>query len=142
MNVATPMAKFEVREVLKGADALGGAKLIEAPFFDEKPLGGDYLILGTQQGGHRLGSPLRPHAAKPQVCLRDRQAAGCSGPERLAYFQNYFEDSEDLLKNDSYYEFALAPYTMLQAMKDECSTTSWSLGCRTRWSRSAIAGFI
>jgi len=51
LNVATPMAKFEVREVLKGADALGGAKVVEAPFFDEKPLGGDYLILGTQQGG-------------------------------------------------------------------------------------------
>ena len=53
------------------------------------------------------------------------------GPERLAYFQNYFEDTEDLLKNDSYYEFALAPYH--DAASDEgaeCSTTSWSLGCK------------
>ncbi len=71
LNVATPMAKFEIREVLKGADALAGAKLVEAPFFDEKPLGGEYLILGAT-AGRRLGAAVCPHAAQPQICFRDR----------------------------------------------------------------------
>ncbi len=48
LNVAPPIAKFAVIEVLKGTAALGSAKQVKAPFFDDKPLGGRYLILGQQ----------------------------------------------------------------------------------------------
>ncbi|HEX4000340.1 MAG TPA: hypothetical protein VHX65_17445 [Pirellulales bacterium] len=116
LNVATPMATFEVEEVLKGAAAFGSVKKIEAPFFDEKPLGGEYLILGTEQSG--LGwAPPYALSARSRKYVSEIVKLPALGPERLAYFQNYMEDKEDLLKNDSYYEFALAPYTMLQAMK-------------------------
>jgi len=116
LNVATPMAKFEIQEVLKGAETYGSVKVIEAPFFDEKPLGGEYLILGTEQSGLAWAPPyaLSPRSRK---YVSEIVKLPASGTERLAYFQNYFEDSEDLLKNDAYYEFALAPYTALQAMK-------------------------
>jgi hypothetical protein len=116
LNVATPMAKFEIREVLKGADALAGAKLVEAPFFDDKPLGGEYLILGAQPPAVVWAPPyaLTPRSRK---YVSEIVKLPVSGTERLAYFENYFEDTEDLLKNDSYYEFALAPYPALQAMK-------------------------
>jgi hypothetical protein len=118
LNVATPMATFEIREVLKGAEAIGGVKTVEAPFFDDKPLGGDYLILGMQQGGIVWAPPyvLSPRSRK---YVSEIVKLPLAGTKRLAYFQNYFEDSEDLLKNDAYYEFALAPYPALQAMKEQ-----------------------
>jgi hypothetical protein len=124
LNVATPMAKFELQEVLKGpadvqalkTDKDGHPSFVEAPFFDDKPLGGEYMILGTEQQGL---------AWAPPYALTQRSRKYVSeivklpplGNDRLAYFQNYLEDSEDLLKNDAYYEFALAPYTSLQALK-------------------------
>ena len=48
LTVAAPVATFTVLEVLKGSAALGAVKQIEAPLFDEQPLGGEYLILGAQ----------------------------------------------------------------------------------------------
>jgi hypothetical protein len=41
------------------------------------------------------------------------------GPERLTFFQDYFEDKESVLAFDAYDEFARAPYEDLIAMKDQ-----------------------
>jgi len=41
------------------------------------------------------------------------------GVKRLAYFQDHLEDPEELLARDSYDEFALAPYSILQTMKGQ-----------------------
>ncbi len=118
LNVATPMAKFQVQEVLRGAAAFGNVKMIEAPFFDDKPLGGEYLVLGTVQSGLAFAPPYALTERSRQYASQVMKLPPLS-TARLVFFQNYFEDKEDLLKNDAYYEFALAPYTALQAMKVE-----------------------
>lgn len=118
LNVATPMAKFVVQEVLRGAAAFGNVKTIEAPFFDEKPLGGEYLVLGTTQSGLAFAPPYALTERSRKYASEIMKLPPLS-TKRLVFFQNYFEDKEDLLKNDAYYEFALAPYTALQAMKAE-----------------------
>ncbi len=116
LNVAPRMAKFTVVEVLRGAAALGSIKQIEAPFFDEQPLGGEYLIYGIQSSDIEWGAPL-------QLTTRSRSyLAGSAklppqGPERLAYFQDYLEDPESLLANDAFNEFAQAPYAEVQQLK-------------------------
>jgi hypothetical protein len=51
--------------------------------------------------------------------LSDIQALPEKGPERLVFFQNYFEDKESVLAFDAYDEFAQAPYEDLIAMKDQ-----------------------
>jgi hypothetical protein len=116
LNVATPMAKFEVQEVLKGPADVRSLKTVEAPFFDDKPLGGEYMILGTEQSGLAWAPPYAL-TARSRKYVSEIVKLPALGNERLTYFQNYFEDGEDLLKNDSYYEFALAPYAALQTMK-------------------------
>ena len=41
------------------------------------------------------------------------------GPERLIFFQDYFEDEEPVLAFDAYDEYARAPYEDLIGMKDQ-----------------------
>ena len=42
-----------------------------------------------------------------------------AGPERLEFFQQYFEDKDDLLARDAYDEFAKAPYDIVQVAQAE-----------------------
>ena len=116
LNVAPPIAKFAVLEVLKGAAALGSAKLVESPFFDDKPLGGEYLILGAQPPAIVWAPPYsltpRSHKYISQIVKLPP-----SGPDRIAYYQEYLDDKEDLLSRDAFDEFALAPYPDLQKLK-------------------------
>jgi hypothetical protein len=51
--------------------------------------------------------------------LQTIQSLPASGPERLAFFQNYFEDKERVLAFDAYDEFAQAPYEDVIALKDK-----------------------
>ena len=128
------------RKCSKEPRPIGSVKTVDAPFFDDKPLGGEYLILGTEQGGLASAPPyaLSPRSRKYVSEIVKLPPLG-TGPKvapnvsRLTYFQNYFEDQEDLLKNDAFYEFTLAPYT--DAASDQsrtCSTTSLPIGCKTR----------
>ena len=116
LNVAPRMAKFAVVEVLRGAAALGSIKQIEAPFFDEQPLGGEYLIYGSQSSDIEWGAPLQL-SPRSRRYLADSMILPPQGPERLAYFQNYLEDPESLLGNDAFNEFAQAPYAQVQQLK-------------------------
>lgn len=123
LSVATPMARFEVQEALKGAAAIEGTKVIEAPFFGDKPVGGEYLVLGTLSPDV-VWSP--PYALSPRSrkYVSEMVKLPPSGAERLAYFQDFLEDKEDLLRNDSGYEFALAPIRLCRTSRRGCGTTS------------------
>jgi len=116
LSIATPMARFEIQEALKGAASIEDTKVIEAPFFGDKPVGGEYLILGTLSPDV-VWSP--PYALSPRSrkYVSEIVKLPPSGAERLVYFQDFLEDREDLLRNDSGYEFALAPYSALQDLK-------------------------
>src|SRR5436305_3276688 len=105
-------------EVLKGKEALGAATKIPAPFVDEKPLGGEYLVQGAQPPALIWGPPiaLTPHSHK---YLTDLIKLPENSRERLAFLINFLGDSEELLARDSYDEFALAPYAALKAIKDQ-----------------------
>ena len=116
LNVAPPIAKFAVIEVLKGAAALGSAKQVEAPFFDDKPLGGEYLILG-QQPPAIVWAPPTLLTPRSRQYISEIVKLPASGVERIAYYQEYLDDKEDLLSRDAFDEFALAPYPDLQKLK-------------------------
>jgi hypothetical protein len=116
LNIAPPQAKFKILEVLRGQAALADVKEIEAPFFDDKPVGGEYLILGAQPPAVMWSPPyaLTPRSRK---YVSDIGKFPAAVPARLVFFQDYLEDKEDMLNRDSFDEFALAPYSDLQAIK-------------------------
>src|SRR5436305_12953784 len=48
LNIDPPVAKFEIVDVLKGADQVAGEKQIEVVYFDDKPVGTELLVEGAQ----------------------------------------------------------------------------------------------
>jgi hypothetical protein len=118
LDVSTPMATLEVVEVLKGKETLGTLTRIQAPFFDDKPLGGEYLVQGAQPPALIWGPPiaLTPHSHQYLIDLIKLPE---NSPERLVFLIDYLGDREELLSRDSYDEFALAPYAALKAIKDK-----------------------
>ncbi len=114
---------FEVITALKGEEHLarqpGAAKpyKVKILYFGEQPIGTKFLAFGIDPTNLAWGTP---------VVMNDRSIAYTSqllklpesGADRLAFFQNYFEDEDPLLAADAYDEFAKAPYSDLVALKD------------------------
>ena len=63
--------------------------------------------------GRRRCRCRRPRSSTSESCPR----VPASGPERLAFFQEYLEHEDPLLAQDAYDEFARAPYADVQALK-------------------------
>lgn len=111
-------SKFQIVEVIKGQKLLGDMKSLEILYFGEGKVGGRFILTGIDPPQIVWSTPtlLSPAAEK---YVRDAMSLPKSGPERLAYFQNFLEGKEELLARDSYDEFARAPYADVVAMKDK-----------------------
>ena len=118
LNITPQTATFAVVEVLKGADALAGAKRIEVVYFDDFPIGTEFLIEGTQPPAIVWTPPLAltPRSHK---YISDLMTLPADIPQRLLFMMKYLNDKEQLLSTDSYDEFAVAPYSALKAIKDK-----------------------
>jgi len=117
-DAATASAKFRIVKVLRGEDKLGGAKELDVVYFGEDKPGKKFLITGIA-----AITPDKIDWTTP-VPLSDRAveyvgkllALPEAGVERLAFFQEYLEDEDPLLAQDSYDEFARAPYSEVIAL--------------------------
>jgi hypothetical protein len=117
LNIDPPTAKFEIVEVLKGADLVVGEKQIEVVYFDDKPIGTEFLIEGAQPPVIAWTPPvaLTPRSHK---YLAELMKLPDDWSKRLPYLMSYLGDKEELLDSDAYDEFALAPYAALKSIKD------------------------
>jgi hypothetical protein len=118
LNVETPVGKFEIVEVLKGADQVAGEKVIEVAYFDDKPVGTEFLVEGAQPPVIAWTPPVAL-TSRSHKYLSDLMKLPADGAERLLYLMDFLSDKEELLASDSYDEFALAPYSALKAIKDK-----------------------
>ena len=118
LNIDPPVAKFEIVEVLKGADQVAGEKQIDVVYFDDKPVGTEFLIEGAQPPVIAWTPPIAV-TARSHKYLSNLMKMSADGPERLIYLMDFLGDKEELLASDSYDEFALAPYAALKAIKDK-----------------------
>ena len=117
-----PKGKFEVVEVLKGADlvAVAGhagpdATPIETIMLEEKPVGTLYLLMGVEPPALVWSSPIRV-SDRAVDYLRALATLPEKGADRLAFFQQHLEDEDETLARDAYDEFAVAPYPDVQAL--------------------------
>jgi hypothetical protein len=120
-----PKGKFEVVEVLKGADlvaeaGLSGAdaKPIETIMLEEKPIGSLFLLMGVEPPDLVWSSPIRV-GDRAVAYVRRLGDLPEKGPDRLAFFQDHLEDEDDTLARDAYDEFAVAPYADIRGLKDK-----------------------
>ena len=107
---------FEITKVLKGADALGKTKQIKILYFGQQPQGTQFLVFGIdpKNWAWTTPTPLDERSAKYVTALIGLPEKGA---ERLAFFQEYLEDSSTVLANDAYDEFARAPYAEVKDLK-------------------------
>lgn len=109
---------FEIVEVLKGADIVGPAKSLETLYFGSDPVGKEFLVMATKDGDKLAWTtpiPITP-AVKPY--LKTALTLPKSGADRLVFFQDYLEGSDEMLARDAYDEFAKAPYKEVIDLKD------------------------
>ena len=117
-NAAPAKATFEVTDVLKGESLLPTKKEIEVLYFGEAPVGTEFLVMGIEPPAVVWSTPI-------EMTPRSREYVGKlmklpkEGHERLAFFQDYLEDKEEMLARDAYDEFANAPYKSVKDLKSQ-----------------------
>lgn len=119
-------ALFVVVEPLRGNSSQPGDEL-KIVYFGEDPPEKRFMItsfslnLGEDKPitGERVewGTPL-PLSDAAVEYVKQLESVPEKGPDRLAFFQEYFEHPDPLLAQDAYDEFARAPYEVIIAFKD------------------------
>jgi len=124
-----PKGKFAVVEVLKGADLVAEAghsvadgTPIETILLEEKPVGTLFLLMGIEPPKLVWSSPI-PVSERAVQYLRKLASLPEKGPDRLAFFQQHLEDSDETLARDAYDEFAVAPYADVRGLADRMDPT-------------------
>ncbi len=111
-----PKAKFLITEVIKGQELLKESKTIETIYFGAPKKDRKYLIMGVDPPNLMWSTPLAI-SDKSYTYLRELSGIAKEGADRLAFFQKYLEDEDELLARDAYDEFARAPYADVKALK-------------------------
>jgi hypothetical protein len=111
-----PKAKFKVAKVVKGESLVKPDQMIETIYFGEAPKGKPFLIMGVDPQNLMWSTPLllseRAREYIPRLLTLPKE-----GAQRLEFFQEYLEDSDELLARDAYDEFAKAPYSAVIELK-------------------------
>ena len=112
-----PKASMEITKVLKGNKYVREGMKFNVVVVGTYPIGQEFLVMGVDPPNISWTTPMK---ASDRVFgyLETIQSLPESGFERLAFFQDYFEDKESILAFDAYDEFAKAPYEDLVALKD------------------------
>jgi hypothetical protein len=110
-------AGFDIVEVLKGADVVGPAKSFETLYFGAEPLGKEFLVMATSDQGKLAWTTPIPITPSVKPYLKTALTLPKSGADRLAFFQDYLEGSQEMLARDAYDEFAKAPYKEVIELK-------------------------
>ncbi len=113
-----PDGQFEIVGVLKGGDIVTTGMTFSTQLVGVYPIGQKFLVMGQGVPDVAWTTPMK---ASDRVFeyLKTIRGLPAKGPERLTFFQDYFEDKEKILAFDAYDEFASAPYEDLIAMRDQ-----------------------
>ena len=112
-----PKATFEITKVLKGQKSVDAGMTFKALLVGRYKPGKEFLVMGVDPPTIVWTTPIK--ASKRLIkYLEDIQSLPESGADRLAFFQEYFEDDVTSIAFDAYDEFAKAPYSDLVDLKD------------------------
>lgn len=112
-----PKAQLEVIRVFKGERFIQSGTRFEALLVGAYPADQEFLVMGVDPPFLVWSTPMK---STPRLVeyLEAIQELPDKGPDRLVFFQEYFEDAESALAFDAYDEFATSTYEDLIAMKD------------------------
>ena len=135
-----PKATFEIAQILKGERFVKPGMKFKTLLVGRYPLGHEFLVMGVDPPNVAWSTPMK---TSPRVTeyLTKIQTLPPTGPDRLAFFQKYFEDPEPVLAFDAYDEFAVAPYEDLVALKprmEHDQLVQWVKGPNTSVNRRRL----
>ncbi|MGE0534643.1 MAG: hypothetical protein AB7O68_06685 [Pirellulales bacterium] len=121
------LARFEIVKVLKGGDVeietpaglkkLADVREIEVTYFGQDEIGRSFLIMGIDAPKIAWNTPIALTDQAVDYVSKLPELPE-SGPDRLAYFQEYLEYPEEMIARDSYDEFAKCTFTEVKGLKD------------------------
>lgn len=140
IDAELPKAEFEVVRVLRGGEHIETDAIFRVLLVGEYPVGQEFVVMGVNPPGFIWSTPLK---ATPRVVEYVEMLGKLpeKGPERLNFFQKYFEDEESVLAFDAYDEFARAPYEDVLALKDKMDhdqLVKWILNPETSVNRRRL----
>jgi hypothetical protein len=112
-----PKAKFRIQDVIKGSEFVNKGDVVEVLYFGEANKERLYLLMGTDPPRVVWSTPLGLSQRSYEYVMQLLQLP--ADHRRLEYFQEYFEDDDEMLARDAYDEFAKAPYEDVIALKDK-----------------------
>lgn len=112
-----PKGKFRITQVIKGEKFVAADMIFQTQLVGNYPVGQQFLVMGVEPPDVFWSTPMKTNDRIVKYLL-DSQKLPASGPDRLAFFQDYFEDEDSVLAFDAYDEYAIADYNDLIAMKD------------------------
>jgi hypothetical protein len=112
-----PKGKFEIVQVLKGDQFVAVGMSFQTQLVGTYPVGHQFLVMGVEPPEIFWSTPMQASVRLVKY-LTDMQSLPAKGPDRLAFFQDFFEDPEPELAFDAYDEFAIADYADVVALKD------------------------
>ena len=121
------LAKFEIVQVLKGGDIeietptglkkLADVREIDVTYFGQDEIGRAFLIMGIDAPKIAWNTPIGLTELAVEYVSK-LPGLPENGPDRLAYFQEYLENPEELIARDSYDEFAKCTYAEIKGLKE------------------------
>jgi len=106
-------AEFTIVRVLKGRENLGDQRTLRVLYFAQPAPDAKFLVLGNNPPELKWATPvtLTPRGWE---YLRTMLELPPKGHERLLVALKHLEDSEEMLRRDSYDEFARAPFDVVK----------------------------
>lgn len=114
----TGEARFKIERVIVGQELLEGQDEIRAIFFGEPGEAKRYFIRGVGVKNLDWNIPMPLSDAALQY-IEELLSLPDAGPERMAHFLQYLQHEDPLLAQDTYDEYARAPYSDLIAIADQ-----------------------
>ncbi|MDP6446560.1 MAG: hypothetical protein QGG36_15865 [Pirellulaceae bacterium] len=115
---SAPKATFRISTVIKGGEHVPKSKLIQTIYFGRAKLNSSFLVMGVDPPQVMWSTPL-PMSKRGLAYVSKLKTLPQEGAARLAFFQDYLEDSDEMLARDAYDEFAKAPYESVIALKSK-----------------------
>lgn len=117
IDAELPKAQFEITQVLKGTEFVGPGMKFKTLLVGKFDLGQEFLVMGVDPPAVVWTTPMKA-SGRVVKYIADINELPEKGADRLAFFQQFFEDKESVLAFDAYDEFAKAPYQDLLDLKD------------------------
>lgn len=113
-------AEFAIVRVLKGREVLENQRTIRTLYFADVPPGTKFLVLGNGPPDLKWATPvtLTPRGWEYLSTMLELPP---KGPQRLLVALKHLEDPEEMLRRDSYDEFARAPFDVIKKLAPQLS---------------------